>query len=123
MIEKTYFFDSYAIFEILNGSVNYSDYQKAGVITAKNNLFEVYYNLLKEGKREIAKQILEKEYEHVVEIEKSDIIEAANLRFLLRKQKVSMVDCFGYVIAKRLNIKFLTGDKEFKGMDNVEFVK
>ena len=34
-----------------------------------------------------------------------------------------MVDCIGYMTAKRLGVKFLTGDREFEGMDNVEFVK
>ena len=34
-----------------------------------------------------------------------------------------MTDCIGYIIAKRLGMKFLTGDKEFEGFENVEFVK
>ena len=34
-----------------------------------------------------------------------------------------MTDCVGYVVAKRVGVKFLTGDREFKDMPNVEFVK
>ena len=34
-----------------------------------------------------------------------------------------MTDCIGYIMAKKLNIKFLTGDKEFENFLNVEFVK
>ena len=34
-----------------------------------------------------------------------------------------MADCIGYILAKRLSIKFLTGDKEFEKLDDVEFVK
>ncbi len=34
-----------------------------------------------------------------------------------------MTDCIGYIFAKQLGIKFLTGDKEFENLDNVEFVK
>ena len=39
------------------------------------------------------------------------------------KRNVSMTDCVGYILAKQLGIKFLTGDKEFEHLDNVEFVK
>ena len=42
---------------------------------------------------------------------------------LHRKQDLSMTDCVGYVVAKRLGVKFLTGDKEFRNFQNVEFVK
>ena len=34
-----------------------------------------------------------------------------------------MTDCIGYILAKNIGIKFLTGDKEFENLDNVEFVK
>lgn len=34
-----------------------------------------------------------------------------------------MVDCIGYVYAKENGLRFVTGDKEFEGMENVEFVK
>ena len=39
------------------------------------------------------------------------------------KRKPSYIDCIGYMVAKRLNIKFLTGDKDFEDLDNVKFVK
>jgi len=44
-------------------------------------------------------------------------------RALNKKRNLSYVDCIGYIIAKQRNIKFLTGDKEFEYMENVEFVK
>jgi predicted nucleic acid-binding protein len=34
-----------------------------------------------------------------------------------------MVDCISYALANRLGIKFLTGDMQFEGLPNVEFVK
>ena len=45
------------------------------------------------------------------------------LRLKHKKRDLSMTDCIGYAIAKRLGIKFLTGDKEFKDFENVEFIK
>jgi len=40
-----------------------------------------------------------------------------------RHKNLSMTDCISYIMAKRLGIKFLTGGKEFKNLENVEFVK
>ena len=42
--------------------------------------------------------------------------------FHLRK-RFSFADCVGYVTAKRFHARFLTGDYEFKGLENVEFVR
>ena len=50
---------------------------------------------------------------------------ASEIRIQERKneKKLSLIDCLGYVIAKSLGMRFLTGDREFEGMANVEFVK
>ena len=42
---------------------------------------------------------------------------------MLKNKDMSMPDAIGYVIAKRLEIKFVTGDNDFKDIPNVEFVK
>jgi len=39
------------------------------------------------------------------------------------KKDTSITDCISYFMAKNLGIKFLTGDKEFENLENVEFVK
>ena len=43
----------------------------------------------------------------------------------LRKQgkKISYVDAIGYQTALESGTKFLTGDKEFEELENVEYVK
>ena len=46
-----------------------------------------------------------------------------NFRYKNKTKKMSMTDCISYIMAGNLGIKFLTGDKEFKGMEGVEFVK
>ena len=40
-----------------------------------------------------------------------------------KKQNLSMTDCISYIMSKNLGIKFLTGDKQFQNLENVEFVK
>ena len=44
-------------------------------------------------------------------------------RFNESKLILSYADCIGYITAQIHNMKFLTGDKHFKGMKDVEFVR
>jgi predicted nucleic acid-binding protein len=117
------FFDSYAFFEIVRGNVTYIPYKEFDIVTTKLNLFELYSGILKNGDELLAKQALDEFYEFAMDFDKEDIEEAAKLKIKLNRRKVSMTDCIGYCLASRLGIKFLTGDKEFEGMENVEFAK
>jgi len=38
-------------------------------------------------------------------------------------KKLSLIDALGYSCSCKQRIKFLTGDKEFMEMENVEFIK
>ena len=70
-----------------------------------------------------AEQFLAEYYQFVIDFSQDDIKEAAQLKLEYKKRDLSMTDCIGYVLADRLGIKFLTGDKEFKDFENVEFIK
>jgi len=115
-----YFFDSYAIIEILNGSENYSKFINAEFIITKLNLFEVYFKLLKLSE-EKAGLFLRRYTPKAVDFDGVVISEACRLK--LENKKLSMTDCIGYVVSVKAGVKFLTGDKEFEGVKNVEFVK
>lgn len=120
---ETFFFDSYAIFEIMKGNKNYEKYTKTLVRTTKLNLFELYHGFLKDAENEKADAALREYYKFCIDFDKETIKEAAELKIKLSKRNVSMTDCLGYILAKQLGIKFLTGDKEFENLENVEFVK
>ena len=51
------------------------------------------------------------------------IEKAMEFRVKWKDRGVSITDCVSYIMAKELGVKFLTGDKEFEGVENVEFVK
>lgn len=122
-MHNIFFFDSYALAEINLGNPNYKKYTKSGIILTRLNIFEIYYGILRDIGEKEAKYFLEKYYQFSVDFYKEDIQEAAKLKLKYRTRNISMTDCIGYVVAKRLNIKFLTGDKEFENLSNVEFVK
>ncbi|MFH1056136.1 MAG: PIN domain-containing protein [Candidatus Altiarchaeota archaeon] len=116
MTDEAYFFDSYAIIEVLKGSEGYKRYVESRIITTKLNLYEVYYSLLKLSE-EKADTFLRDYGGYSVPFDSEIIRMAAQLKRL--KTDLSMADTIGYVTALKNGIKFLTGDKEFKGLDNV----
>lgn len=117
-----FFFDSYAFFEIIEGNKNYEKYLHVNIVTTKLNLFELYYGLLREVNEKTALTALEKYLPFAVDFDKDTIEHAAKLRLMYKKRDISMTDCIGYIMARKLRIKFLTGDKQFEIMPNVEFV-
>ncbi len=62
-------------------------------------------------------------YPLAIDYDKNTIEMASRLKLQYKRRNLSMTDCIGYTIAKNLGIKFLTGDKEFQDLENVEFVK
>jgi len=116
------FFDTYAFFRILDKSSDYNKYTNIDIVTTKLNLFELYNNLLKYFDEKTASNILNKYWPFIVDFDKEIIKEAAKFKRAFGRG-VSMTDCVGYVIAKKIGIKFLTGDKQFEFLPDVEFVK
>ena len=121
---NSYFFDTYAFYEIIKGNPNYKKYESnVSITTTKLNLMELHYGLLLLYGKEKADEYYDSLLEFAIEITDKIIKESNEFRFLNKSKKLSYVDCVGYILAKHLNIKFLTGDKEFEDLDNVEFVK
>ena len=118
-----YFFDSYAIIEIIKGNPNYDRFVDDEIITANLNLAEVFFSIIREHNEQKAEKWIDILKEHAFEVDTETMIEAMKFKFKHKKTNFSYIDCIGYIIAKKHGIKFLTGDKEFEGLDNVEFVK
>lgn len=118
------FYDTYAILEIIKGNANYRGYLKnVGIVTTKLNLMELYYRLYTLHGLETAELYYQKYKPFVTEVDDSIIKKAMIFKAENRNRDLSYVDCIGYVFAKENKIKFLTGDNQFEGMENVEFVK
>ncbi|NQV91385.1 PIN domain-containing protein [Candidatus Woesearchaeota archaeon] len=120
---ETFFFDSYAFFEILKENPNYKKYNHLGIITTRLNLMELHYGLLRFLGEKVAEEAYENFNIYTIEINDLVIKEANKFKLSHRKRKLSYVDCVGYIFAKMVGVKFLTGDKQFEDLDNVEFVR
>lgn len=119
---SSYLFDTYAIMEIVAGNKNYNLYLDEEIIINNFIFAELCYNLFKD-KIKNSEEILEIYAQHISSVKPAWIKEAMRFRLNWKGRNISIPDCIGYVMAKNLDIKFLTGDKEFKDLENVEFVK
>lgn len=118
-----YFFDSYAIIESIKGNLNYTKYFSENIIITIFNLAEIYWFSLNNYDESEAEKIYKKFSVSVSDIDDNTLKEAIKFRKQHKKKNLSYADCIGYIYALKNNLIFLTGDKEFEGMKNVEFVK
>ncbi len=117
-----YFFDSYAIISLIESNDNYLPYLDCEIIINEFVYAEICYYL--ERVNHSRKELLMQGYSEFVYSTDLEVIKKAMVfRNKWKKRKVSMADCIGYLMAEEFGVKFLTGDKEFKNMENVEFVK
>lgn len=121
---KTYFFDTYALFEIISGNPGYRKYSyNVAIITTRLNLMGLYYGLLVKHGKDIADRYYDALVQFSIDVTDDIIKQAMLFRHINKERGLSYVDCIGYITARSRNVNFLTGDKEFEGMDNVEYVK
>ena len=119
----SYFFDSYAVIEILKANPNYFKYRQEPVTITIFNLIEIVAAVHLRFGKEKAEEIYEKFKSCIQEVTKDIIMEAVGLREKYKKRDISYADAVGYISAKRGGMLFLTGDKEFEHFPQVEFVK
>jgi len=117
-----YFFDSYAIVEVLNKNPAYKKFEEFPLVTTILNKIEVgSWALFRYG--EEFSDIIVRSITHVVDIEDDVIKDAVRLKRRENKRNLSYADCIGYSLARRNGLLFLTGDKQFKDLSGVEFVQ
>ena len=120
---KNFFCDTYALIEIIKGNKNYEIYTDFILITSELNLMELYYSLLRDYGKSFAEKYFNEWETSAIKIPKSFIRTAMELKHLHNKEKLSYIDCMGYIYAMENGIPFLTGDSKFQNKAGVEFVK
>ena len=118
------FFDTYAFAEIIFGNPAYQQFANdTEILTTQLNLMELYYSLRFSHDKQSAIKLLSDYEELAIPFSTETIIEAMEFRKANKDKKLSYADSLGYTLAKKHGAAFLTGDKEFKDMPNVLFVK
>ena len=122
----SFFADSYAVIELLKGNENYRPYNDGYLITTEFNICEVAFAVCRDypDKTQKVMALVRK----IVTLEPTsdeDYCWGAAMRRTTTTagKKLSTIDCVGYSVAHRLEIPFLTGDREFEDIEGVEFVQ
>ena len=118
-----FFFDTYALVEVAKGNPAYASYGDFTFIVTHLNIGEFYIYLFRaNGKAEAGKKLASIAFT-AIPLSTEVMKQAAEFKLANNKKEFSWADCVGYVTARQLGLKFLTGDSGFKDMPHVEFVK
>lgn len=108
----------------MGGNPKYANYSKnISVITTKFQLLEFYYILLLRFGKPAAETYYNAISSCAIPVTHEQIKDSCIFKEKHKSKKLSYADCIGYVVSRNSNTKFLTGDKEFKNIPHVEFVK
>ena len=118
-----YFFDSYALIELIKGNPNYFRYKEQAVNITLFNLVEVAYSVFLDYGKDKAQEVYKKFREYVQDVDEETLFYALELKTMFKKRHLSYADCIGYAFARKHSLRFLTGDKEFENMAFLEFVR
>ena len=109
--------------EIIAGNPSYSKYLSSEIAINDFIFAELCYKLIRESGIDKANFYVDKYALFRKDLDANTIKEAMMFRVQHKKKNLSPADCISYVMALKLNLKFLTGDMQFENMENVEFVK
>ena len=92
--------------------------RKAKAYMSVINWGEIYYNTLREQGVEIAEKVIGQLKQYPIELVEADqklTYEAAKLK---GRYKIAYADCFAAALSYKLNAVVVTGDPEFKKLEN-----
>lgn len=121
---KAFFFDTCTLIEIGKDNPAYASYKKdVKMILTKLNLLELAGYLFKHKRENEIQEMFNQLNQYCVEYDDTILIEAAKMKNDYKKERLSYIDCIGYLLAKKHKAKFLTSDGKFEKKKNVEFVR
>lgn len=115
------YLDTYVLAEIAAGNDLYKKYVDGEFVISDLTLAEFYWVLLRDVGEDAAEDWFARLQAYAVPVARDILRKAMVFRFKHKKQNLSFFDCVGYVFALENDVVFVTGDKEFRGMNGVEF--
>mgnify|MGYP001579147574 CR=1 FL=1 len=123
MVEIRKLLDTYALIEIAKQNVKFSEYLNSNFAITDITLAEFYFVLLREDGENFADYWFKKLERYSLQVSKELLKEAIKFKYENRKQNISFFDAVDYIFSVKNGYYFVTGDKEFENMKNVEFKK
>ena len=123
MVDVKRCLDTYALVEIAKGNPKFAEYLNSDFVLTDLTLAEFYLVLFREDGEKVADYWFKKLERYSVSVSRDLLIEAVKFRYEHRKSDISFFDAIGYVFSIKNGYYFVTGDKEFENLPNVEFKK
>jgi len=115
--------DTYALIEIKNENPKFAHLLNKPFIIVDSTIAELYIVLMKAEGEEEARYWYKRFSFYCKPIDKETMIKSLKFREMNKKENISIFDAFGYIFARENNYVFVTGDKEFKHKEGVEFIQ
>ncbi|MEK6899271.1 MAG: PIN domain-containing protein [Nanoarchaeota archaeon] len=115
--------DTYALVEIASGNPAFKEYLKYQIVITDITMAEWFFVILREEGEAVANYWYEKMEQYCSSVNREILIEAVKFRHKNKKSNISFFDAVGYIFALKNNYHFVTGDKEFENLANVDFKK
>ena len=115
--------DTYALMEISQGNKKLMHYLTIPFVITDITLAEFYIVLLRTQGERVADYWFKRMTGYAVPVDKEVLREAMKFRHAHRRQRISFFDAVGYIYSLEKGMAFVTGDKEFKDIKGVEFIK
>ncbi|MBI5393082.1 PIN domain-containing protein [Candidatus Woesearchaeota archaeon] len=114
--------DTYILMEIAQGNNNFLSYIQEDFVITSETLAEFVWVILRDQDEMTAEYWYQKLISYSNNVDASLLVEAMKFRHKHKQQKLSFFDCVGYIYSCHNKIVFVTGDKEFRSMKNVEYI-
>ena len=115
--------DTYALVEISGGNSKFAKYLNGEFVITDLTLAEFYGVLLRQKGENTAEYWYKKLEIYCFPLDKRLLIDAIKFRYSNKKLNFSFFDAVGYIFALKNGLNFVTGDKAFEKLRNVEYMK
>jgi len=115
--------DTCALVEIMYSNKKFADLLEEDFVIADLTFAEFCGVVFREHGREAADNWYKKLLPYVVKVPVENLVKAIIFRNENKNKGFSVFDAVAYIFSIENNCKFVTGDKAFKGMKNVELRK
>ena len=114
--------DTYALVEISNGNPLFAHLLNEDVLVTDLTMAEFYGDLYRKYNQKTADYWHRKLSLICQAVPRKVLLKAVQYIIDNKKQNLSFFDCAGYLFALENQIIFVTGDKEFRHKEGVEFI-
>ncbi|MEK6948903.1 MAG: PIN domain-containing protein [Nanoarchaeota archaeon] len=115
--------DTYALVEINNGNPKFASLLNENIAIADLTFAEFYGQLFRKYDKKTADYWHRKLSVFCKPVNREILLKAVIYRIEHAKEDLSFFDCVGYIFSLENNLRFVTGDKSFKGKESVEFLQ